>query len=654
MSSVFISDWIDSMGEDIEEWVQKNRSILLAAPTGSGKTKFTIDCLGKKCYEKNWIMAFFVNRNSLKKQVNYKIQEFLFKNAYRSRLIQVFTYQELETSKEKREYILSYLQKCTYVVLDEVHYFASDSTFSPETEVSFVELMSLIGKKCLVMMSATPGGFQEILDFYLQRVNEENRKRWEESWQVYMEEHVYGRPCCEMGIAEIMEAEEEYAIRGFGEEMYLEPDPEPEILEYEVMEVGQADYSYVTLNFYDNLEDMVNVIADSNKSEKWLVNVNSCNEGRRLKEKIKGAFGKEDELRSVEFVSSNPLESKALEYIVDGIVSEENLPVSILITTSVLDNGVTIRDSRLKNIVIAVFDECEFKQMLGRRRIREGEEIQLYVSKGSVSYFKRQKKWLFDEFCRILPILGKTSGNIEKAILNRRVSWDDIENYVYRDNGFLKFGWLSYRQHSLRFCELDELVNEMEKNSQYYALQVCKWLGKNYETEANIYKGRTVDELYKYALEELEKMDFIISRDELLMFTQKITVITRKKLNGDAESINEFLAKHTLTNEYHLEAVQLNKSKYYFVIVGGENPCRISDRICNMEQLQKLLQEESVDNSNTLYYMLFGKDIPECVSEEIYSQFISACLKKNTGFEEVAFRKGMLGYQLYGRKKNEQ
>ena len=52
--------------------------------------------------------------------------------------------------------------------------------------------------------------------------------------------------------------------------------------------------------------------------------------------------------------------------------------------------------------------------------------------------------------------------------------------------------------------------------------------------------------------------------------------------------------------------------------------------------------------------MLFGRDIPECVSEEIYSQFISACLKKNTGFEEVALRKGKQGYQLYGGKKNEQ
>lgn len=507
MSDVFISEWVDSRGENIEKWAQEKRSILLAAPTGSGKTSFTIDCLAKKCYEKHWEMALFVNRNSLKNQVNYKVQEFVFENYCRNNPIHVFTYQELESSRKRREDILDCLKQCTYVVLDEVHYFASDSTFSPETEVSFVELMNLIGKTCLVMMSATPGGFQGVLDFYLKGLNEDNRQKWEESWRVYKENHVYGKPSCKMGLAEIMEAEEEYETREFSEEMYLEPDPEPEVLEYEVMEVGQPDYSYVNLNYYDTPGELVNVILGSNKKEKWLVFVNSCNEGRSMKEEIKSAFKKNDDLRTVEFVSSKPAESKALEYVVDEIANEENLPVSILITTSVLDNGVTIKDSRLKNVAIAAFDECEFKQMLGRRRINEGDEIQLYVSKGSASYFKRQKKRMFDEFRRILPILGKTSVDIEKAIIGRRVSWDDIENYVYDNNGFLKFGWLSYRQHSFRFCELDGLVNEMEKNPQYYARQVCKWLGKDYDTEANIYKGMTEEKLYKYVLEELKKMD---------------------------------------------------------------------------------------------------------------------------------------------------
>ena len=654
MGDVFISEWVKSRGENIEEWAEKKKSILFAAPTGAGKTIFTIECIAKKCYEKHWKMALFVNRNSLKEQVNYKVQEFVFENCVRNNPIYVFTYQELESSRERREYILECLEECSYVVLDEVHYFASDSIFSPETEVSFMELVNFIGKKCLVMMSATSGGFQGILDFYLKGLNEENRRRWEESCQIYTDEYVYGRPSCKMGLVEIMEAEEEYAIREFEDYMYLEPDSKPEVLEYEVMEVGQPDYSYVNLNYYDTPEELANVIVDSNKKEKWLVFVNSCNEGRSMKENIISVFKRNDDIRTVEFVSSKPSESKALEYVVDEIASKENLPVSILITTSVLDNGVTIKDSKLKNIAIAAFDECEFKQMLGRRRINEGDEIQLYVSKGSVSYFKKQKKRVFDEFRYVFPVLGKKPFDIETAILRRRVAWENIEHYVYNDDGSLKFGWLSYRQHSLQFGELKKLVNEMENNPQYYARQVCKWLGKDYDTEANIYRGMTEEKLCKYALDELDKMDFIISHDKLSAFTWRIEEFTGDKLNADVDSVNEFLAKHTLTNDYQLEAVQLNKSKYYFVIVGGENPCRILDQISNMEQLQELLQERPMDDANDLYYMLFGRDIPECVSEEIYSQFISACLKKNTGFEEVALRKGKQGYQLYGGKKNEQ
>ena len=57
------------------------------------------------------------------------------------------------------------------------------------------------------------------------------------------------------------------------------------------------------------------------------------------------------------------------------------LPCKVLITTSVLDNGFSIEDDNVKNIVICTDDKTEFLQELGRKRINKdkGETVNLYI-----------------------------------------------------------------------------------------------------------------------------------------------------------------------------------------------------------------------------------------------------------------------------------
>lgn len=51
----------------------------------------------------------------------------------------------------------------------------------------------------------------------------------------------------------------------------------------------------------------------------------------------------------------------------------------ILISTSVIDNGVSIIDKSVKNIVIISFDKISFLQKLGRKRLDENEKITIYI-----------------------------------------------------------------------------------------------------------------------------------------------------------------------------------------------------------------------------------------------------------------------------------
>lgn len=73
----------------------------------------------------------------------------------------------------------------------------------------------------------------------------------------------------------------------------------------------------------------------------------------------------------------------------DDIVKNEQFEQNILITTSVLDNGINIKDSNIHNIAIDIYDRIEFLQMLGRLRIEnENHSVNLYVKEYNIESLK--------------------------------------------------------------------------------------------------------------------------------------------------------------------------------------------------------------------------------------------------------------------------
>lgn len=51
----------------------------------------------------------------------------------------------------------------------------------------------------------------------------------------------------------------------------------------------------------------------------------------------------------------------------------------VLISTTVLYNGVSLEDASLKHIVVDSINKSEVVQMLGRKRCSKGERVNLYV-----------------------------------------------------------------------------------------------------------------------------------------------------------------------------------------------------------------------------------------------------------------------------------
>ena len=60
----------------------------------------------------------------------------------------------------------------------------------------------------------------------------------------------------------------------------------------------------------------------------------------------------------------------------DQIAQEEKFSQKILITTEVLDNGVNIKDTNLRHIVIQDMEQTTFLQMLGRKRFLNEDETE--------------------------------------------------------------------------------------------------------------------------------------------------------------------------------------------------------------------------------------------------------------------------------------
>ena len=126
---------------------------------------------------------------------------------------------------------------------------------------------------------------------------------------------------------------------------------------------------------YDKLEQLVEEIK-SNPKERWLVFVSSKSDGQTFSELCSN-----EDISNI-FLTRESKDSKgnSKEYeIYKQIIEEEKFSVRVLISTSVLDNGVNLKDSSIKHVVIDMLDQAEFTQMLGRVRMLGDDKLNLYI-----------------------------------------------------------------------------------------------------------------------------------------------------------------------------------------------------------------------------------------------------------------------------------
>lgn len=318
----------DGLRNEIKNWIPAD-PILIDAPTGKGKNTLILEeCIPRAIQAKRNVLIVS-NRVALSVQQKRAVMK-TTKSPMNDRLTdkgvletesfgntKVITYHRLRTFFEDKNNE-EWLQKVMFVILDECHFFVSDSLFN---------------EWCGYYLEKIVWKFSNAIRIYLTAT----------SWDV---------------LYPIAEAEKS-KYHQFVKPNYWQP-PRKCLRYY-----FPRDFDNYKLNFISKAEDL-SYLIEASQGEKWLIFIDNKDKGKSLSSDlgVKCAY-----------LDAENKGSKIWEQI----VNKQKFENQVLITTSVLDNGVNVVDDNLKNIVVFTDSRTSIIQMIGRKRCTENESVNLWV-----------------------------------------------------------------------------------------------------------------------------------------------------------------------------------------------------------------------------------------------------------------------------------
>lgn len=412
------------------------KNILVTAPLESGKTSFVYDYLlgtGKK-------VAILLNRSLLKdqnKKYVKRTQAQKNKNGSNDRDIidntLTYCYQIIgnilfETDKDKRrkfknnfkkrtglsqqlvdehfrrteEFVERDIREVDYLILDEAHYFTSDSEFNDNTEKEFEYLFNHCnGIK--VFMTATPEAFIDAVRAYEAKNNIEHFERMKEVDLLRQ---------LTPGIQDL--------IDNCDSEYMTIPEEDDNIIQHVN---NHFIFNYIHEKDKDKfISEQVKLSNPYNKmiyfanNKRYALIVKGMADGKSLLDKKYkgGAF-----LCSLYDTDgfSRFIDHEERERIVDN----EKFNKDVLVTTKVLDNGINIRDRQVKRVIIDYVNYDSVVQMIGRIRTKNRTDKE-----------KLEITFIVPELEDIKNKIRDSQRTINSEVAKRNNSGEDSEPNLFR------------------------------------------------------------------------------------------------------------------------------------------------------------------------------------------------------------------------------
>lgn len=447
---------------------------LLKAPTGSGKTTFFIKDLVPEARRRRQQVLLIVNRSVLTEQlINIYLKElgippgaieFPQEGIYPLGDLVVCSYQYMARRLQGKDTPNIKIgpfeaKEYAFVVCDECHYFIADSVFTTDS-APLVNLPKVFAQSVRIYASATMSPVRNVILKMEQVVDlAENFPYWEISpgfryarnnmiSQIYSN---YNGLLQRAPFFEVMGAEPDYS--------YLHP---------RILADGQSLWDDVIEQY------------EAHSLRKAIVFVDSKKHGKDCKEKlnshgISAAFIVSESTSSRSY-SMDELDKKVLEEIKTKNRFES---VSVLIATSVLDNGTNLIDKDITHLYISGTEYMAAVQQAGRVRMyEEGQTLELVIPRRAKSYFSsRISQWnrqenLLDKW---LDADAKTREDMfwngELEFLRTKFSYNESS---HPKNSIFTFASLNYYRSDAR-----DTLRRLEGSPDGYVKKALCWFGFN-------------------------------------------------------------------------------------------------------------------------------------------------------------------------------
>lgn len=129
-----------------------------------------------------------------------------------------------------------------------------------------------------------------------------------------------------------------------------------------------------SVKYFTEDSEITSLINSDLTNEKWLIFISNKEKARALLSSIR---------QDVKMICAEEYDNE----VIDDLTRKEKFSSKVLITTKILDNGVTIKDPDLKHVVIDTVSRTEFLQMLGRKRMIGDETFEVFLPKKNRKFF---------------------------------------------------------------------------------------------------------------------------------------------------------------------------------------------------------------------------------------------------------------------------
>ena len=545
------------LSSEIDEW-RPEVPVIISAQTGSGKNHFIMKILLPKLIEENRgqkdLILILSNRIALNRQTKHKLAKLLVEFTHDSKyitemekyftnegvdhiyinfdVVTVCSYHQLYNrcnrstrSVNAPNFIGSIdISKFKYIVCDECHFFTSDATFNPDTGNILKEIVTQGQNAVRIYMSATPEVVVEAIlreEFSVAQTQREkciellDEKIERARNRLSSNKFLFPKKVRSKSIKqEIKDAK--YTIENLE---YEKEDLESNFNLHVCFYYMARNYDYVVPHCYQADEQLVEVIQRS--EDKWIIFTNTGGSALATKLNQEGV--------SAVFLSREETEAdEEKTRVYDHIIKNETTDRKVLISTSLLDNGINISNAPLKNakdkvlnIAIDSFDRTQFIQMLGRIRTEKGVPVHLYIKEYSSERLKRMLtsdaknlvQILSDKICGVSPtefkfctvyllvdrmsteltMIRSTEPDFYIEFLNPET--EASKGRVYE---FYKTGKGKFEPWSRSIVDLLESSWERKKRKKYIYDDIC-----NGEEDVNRHKSKLNDSFLRYLYQDL-------------------------------------------------------------------------------------------------------------------------------------------------------